>query len=132
MKKLLFLNMVLCLLITHAGFAQQLVTLRGKVLDETGAPVAGVSIGVEGTATATATNESGDFTMEYTPPATLHFTALGYIEQSLDFTGQTTLTVRLVPTQETLDEVVVVGYGTQRKGEVTSAIASVKSEDFVK
>src|SRR5690606_21077242 len=47
-------------------------------------------------------------------------------------TGQTTLTVRLVPTQETLDEVVVVGYGTQRKGDVTSSVASVKSEDFLK
>lgn len=112
MKKLLFFNMILCVLITHAGFAQQPVTLRGKVLDEMGAPVAGVSIGVEGTATAAATNGSGDFTMEYTPPATLHFTALGYIEQSVDLTGQTALTVRLVPTQETLDEVVVVGYGT--------------------
>lgn len=132
MKKLLFFNVIFCVLITHAGFAQQAITLRGKVLDETGAPVAGVSIGMEGTATATATNGSGDFTLSYTPPVTLLFTALGYIEQTIEVTGQAALTVRLVPTQETLDEVVVVGYGTQRKGEVTSAIASVKSEDFVK
>src|SRR5690606_13526337 len=87
MKKLLIFNVILCVLTTHLGFAQQPISLRGKVLDEVGVPITGVSVSLGGTATVTATNGSGDFTVPYTPPATLHFTAVGYIAQEVELTG---------------------------------------------
>ncbi len=95
-------------------------------------PIAGASLSLKGTQTATATDESGDFTIQYTSPAVLVVTALGFVGEDVNLTNQTTLTIRLLASEETLEEVVVVGYGTQRRGEVTSAISSVKAEDFTK
>lgn len=132
MKKLSIYLFLLGMLGAHLGFAQQSTTLRGKVLDETGVPIAGASLSLKGTQTATATNESGDFTIQYTSPAVLAVTALGFVGEDVNLSNQTTLTIRLLASEETLEEVVVVGYGTQRKGEVTSAISSVKAEDFTK
>ncbi|MFC3198616.1 SusC/RagA family TonB-linked outer membrane protein [Parapedobacter deserti] len=132
MKKLSIYFIMFCALVGQNALAQQPTTLRGKVLDETGLPVAGASISITNTQAATSSNEAGDFTIQYTSPATLRLSALGYVSQTISLTDQTTLSIRLVPTEETLEEVVVVGYGTQRRGEVTSAIASVRSEDFVK
>ena len=132
MKKLSIYLFVLCMLGSYLGFAQQSTTLRGKVLDETGSPLAGATLGIQGTQVATATNESGDFTIQYTSPAVLTVSALGFVGQDVNLTNQTTLTIQLLASEETLEEVVVVGYGTQRRGEVTSAISSVKAEDFTK
>lgn len=132
MKKLSIFFAFLCVFVTQLGLAQQQTTLRGKVLDESGVPVVGASVNLKGTQTATSTDESGDFVVQYVSPAILQVTALGFVSQEFSLTDQTTLTVQLIATEEALEEVVVVGYGTQRRGEVTSAIASVKSEDFVK
>ena len=131
MKKLPIYYFMLCMLFTHLGMAQQGITLRGKVLDESGIPLTGVSVVIKNTQAATSTNESGDFIIQYSSPAILQATTLGFITQEFSLTDQTTLTIRLMPSEEALDEVVVVGYGTQRRGLVTSSIASVKSEDFV-
>ena len=132
MKKLSIYLFVLCMLGAHFGFAQQSATLRGKVLDETGAPIGGATLSLQGTATATSTNDAGDYSITYTPPAVLVVNALGYVTQEVQLNDQTSMTFRLLASEETLDEVVVVGYGTQKRGEVTTAIASVKSEDFTK
>ncbi|GGG76213.1 SusC/RagA family TonB-linked outer membrane protein [Parapedobacter pyrenivorans] len=132
MKKLSIYLFLLGMLGAHLGFAQQSTTLRGKVLDETGVPIAGASLSLQGTQTATATDESGNFTIQYTSPAVLVVTALGFVGEDVNLSNQTTLTIRLLANEETLEEVVVVGYGTQRRGEVTSAISSVKAEDFTK
>lgn len=132
MKKLSTYLLILCMLGGHLGLAQQSITLRGKVTDESGVPITGVSISLRGTQAATSTDESGDFVIPYTSPGILQVTALGFVTQEFNLTDQTTLAIRLLASEEALEEVVVVGYGTQRKGEVTSAIASVKAEDFVK
>ena len=131
MKKLPIYYLMLCMLFTHLGMAQEGITLRGKVLDESGIPLTGVSVVIKDTPVATSTSESGDFVIQYSSPAILQATALGFITQEFSLTDQTTLTIRLMPSEEALDEVVVVGYGTQRRGLVTSSIASVKAEDFV-
>ncbi len=131
MKKLPIYCFLLCMLCAHLGMAQQSTTLRGRVLDETGIPLTGVSVIIKDTPTATSTDESGDFIIAYSSPAILQVSALGFIAQEFSLTSQTTLTIRLAPSEEALDEVVVVGYGTQRRGLVTSSIASVRSEDFV-
>jgi TonB-linked SusC/RagA family outer membrane protein len=127
-----FFSLVLVIGLCNLAFAQTSTTLRGTILDDAGSPVAGASVAITGTSNASATDASGNFTLTYTPPAVLRVTMLGYENQEINLTGQTTLTVRLVSANQLLDEVVVVGYGTQKKGDVTSAIASVKAEDFTK
>lgn len=128
MRKMInYYAIILCLLLPIGAQAQQ--TLKGRVVDETGAPLPGVSLKIKD-GRGTSTDESGNFALPYTPPAVLTVTAVGFLSQEFGLNNQTSLNVQLKPSDETLDEVVVVGYGTQRKGEVTSAIASVKAEDF--
>lgn len=132
MKKLPYVFcIILSMLLSNLSRAQQTITLQGKVMDETGVPLTGVTLSIGDTQTGTSTNESGNFTIQYAPPAVLRVSALGYLPQEFDLTDQNTLDIRLKPSDEALEEVVIVGYGTQRKGDVTSAVASVKSEDFL-
>lgn len=112
-------------------FAQQSVTLTGHVQDETGSSLAGVVVRIQGTETVTSTNATGDFTIQYNPPATLIISGLGFVSQEFELNNQTSIRAQLAYSEEALDEVVVVGYGTQKKSLVTSSIASVKAEDFV-
>src|SRR5690606_33488957 len=80
----------------------------------------------------TSTGEDGSFSIQYEGRSTLSFSAIGYVSQTVNVENQTTLTVVLEGENQTLNEVVVVGYGTQRRGDITGSVASVKSENFVK
>lgn len=109
------------------GFGQT-VSVQGRVLDETGSPLAGVSVQVKGDAAKTATDEQGNFRLNVAPNAILVFSYIGYLplEQAVD--GQSTIAVSLTPDNTNLDEVVVVGYGTQKKRDVTGSVASFSAE----
>ncbi|GAB2796533.1 TonB-dependent receptor [Rhabdobacter roseus] len=105
-------------------------TLRGKVTDETGAGLPGVSVVQKGTQRGTTTDAEGDF--QLTVPdgaAVLVFSFVGYLSQEIEVLNQTTLTVSLKGDTKSLEEVVVVGYGTARKKDLTGAVASVNIED---
>ncbi|QNL50765.1 SusC/RagA family TonB-linked outer membrane protein [Olivibacter sp. SDN3] len=132
MRKIIsYYGIILCLLLPIWVHAQRSITLRGKVVDETGVPLPGVSLKIKDMDGGTSSDESGNFILSYISPAVLTVSAVGYLAQEFSLSDQTTLDIQLKPSDETLDEVVVVGYGTQRKGDVTSAIASVKAEDFI-
>lgn len=118
-------------LMYSSAFAQQSLTLTGHVTEETGMPLEGISVRIQGTEDATSTNAEGVFTIQYRAPAVLVVSGLGFVAQEFRLNQQTTLHVQLAYSEEALDEVVVVGYGTQRRSLVTSSIASVKSDDFV-
>lgn len=118
-------------LMYSSAFAQQSITLTGHVTEETGMPLEGISVRIQGTEDATSTNAEGVFTIQYRAPAVLVVSGLGFVAQEFRLNQQTTLHVQLAYSEEALDEVVVVGYGTQRRSLVTSSIASVKSDDFV-
>ena len=98
--------------------AQQTRTVSGQVVDSNGESIIGANIVEKGTANGTITDMDGKFSLKTAPNATL---VISYIA------GQT---ITLQENAEMMDEVVVIGYGTQRKGDVTSAISSVKAEDF--
>ena len=111
--------------------AQQTRTVSGQVVDSNGESIIGANIVEKGTANGTITDMDGKFSLKTAPNATLVISYIGYktieMKASEVKAGQT---ITLQENAEMMDEVVVIGYGTQRKGDVTSAISSVKAEDF--
>ncbi|MGN7720019.1 TonB-dependent receptor [Chitinophaga sp. 22620] len=102
--------------------------VRGKVTDAEGRPLPGVSVSVQGTKQGTITNDSGDFVLSVPPTATLHFSMLGYKPADVAVNGRKAFTVTLSLQNTAVSELIVVGYGTQRRGDVTGAIASVNTQ----
>lgn len=112
------------------GWGQNL-SVKGSVSDTKGEPIIGASVVVKGNTTqGTITDLDGQFTLNVPSNSTLVISYIGYVTQEVPAKG--TVKVTLKEDNEMLDEVVVIGYGTQRKGDVTSAISSVKSDNFVK
>lgn len=107
-------------------------TVTGTVNDASGEPVIGASVMVKGTTTGTATNFDGQFSINVANDnATLVISYVGYKTQEVSVAGKTNVQVTLEENAEILDEVVVVGYGVQRKVDVTGATASVSGKDLV-
>jgi TonB-dependent starch-binding outer membrane protein SusC len=115
---------------TLVGFAQER-TVSGKVKSsDDGSGIPGVNILEKGTTNGTVTDADGNYTIGVGVNATLVFSFVGYTTQEVVVGSQTSLDVTLGSDVTSLSEVVVVGYGTQEKKEITSSVASVKSEDF--
>ena len=110
---------------------QQKVT--GKVKDSSGEPVIGASVVVKGNNTmGTITDFDGNFMLDVPTKSVLVISYIGYVTQEVPTVEKKSLEIILKEDTKTLDEVVVIGYGTQRKGDVTSSVASVKADNFVK
>ncbi|KGO93734.1 SusC/RagA family TonB-linked outer membrane protein [Flavobacterium subsaxonicum] len=118
-----------CLLSTLCAWAQD-TNVSGKVTDENGLPVPGASVLVKGTSNSASSDIDGNYQIMASPSATLVISYVGYANQEIAINGQTSINVSLAPEAKTLEEVVVVGYGTQKKSVVTGAISSVKSKDL--
>lgn len=106
--------------------------MKGRVTDESGAPVIGATVILKGTTTGTATNAAGEYAIDIRQAdAVLVFSLIGYnkVEVALS-EGQTQADVTLKSEAIAMDNVVVVGYGVQNKRDVTTAISSIKAEDF--
>lgn len=109
--------------------AQQETTCSGKVLDQQGEPIIGASVALKGSKTGTFTDIDGKFSIpEAKKGDVLEFSYLGFETYTVTWQGQN-LTITLKPDSKFLDEVVVVGYGTQKKRDLTGAISSVKMDD---
>lgn len=131
MRKWILSIFILCFSVSIVSAQQRTVT--GKVTSESEGSLAGVNIVVQGTITGAITDSEGKFSISVPgPEAVLVFSFIGYDPQSVTVGNQTSLNVVLLPTTSALGEVVVVGYGTQKKREVTSSITSVKSDEFNK
>lgn len=129
MRKLV--TMLLCVVFAVTQTVAQTRTIKGKVTDTKSNPVSNASVVVKGSTTGTTTDANGDFSINV--PAT----AKSLVISSLNFTSQevvigknTTVAVSLVSTAQDLQEVVVVGYGTQKKANLTGSIAIVKAADI--
>lgn len=105
------------------------ITIKGTVLDELGQPMIGVTILPKGSSRGTTTDFDGSYTI-VVPAATeaLLFSYVGYETKEVAIAGQTTIKVSLVPSSKSLNEVIIVGYGTQKKKNVLGAMSSVKGE----
>ncbi len=131
MKKLLLFT--LFSILWSAAWSQDR-TVTGKVTsaDEEG-PLPGVNVIVQGTTKGTTTDSEGNFSLQLTPAEnTLVFSFVGYLAQTIQVESQTVINVVLQPDVISLSEIVVVGYGTQREKDLTSAISTVKTDEIVK
>ena len=112
------------------GIADTVRPVRGKVTDETGKPLGGVTVKVVNSQRTVVTDEAGNFTIEAPEGSNLEITYIGYKGQVVDLKGQKTVAVQLQPNAVGLADAVVVGYGTQRKRDVTGSISSVRGDDI--
>lgn len=112
----------------HPSNKVRFVPIRGKVSDSKGAPLVGISITITGKAGGATTDSKGDFIINAAAGDELSFSGIGFTTQILRVGAETTVNVILADASSQLDDVVVVGYGTQRRKDVTGAITSVKLE----
>ena len=125
------LFLVFCLF-SFSMFAQNR-TVRGTVTDASGEPLIGVTVQVQGTSSGTVTDLDGKFELENVPAnAVLDFSYVGMQPQSVAVNGRSTIDITMREDVAALDEIVVVGYGTQLRREVTGSIANVSEKDFNK
>ena len=118
------------------NFGTQLVTqvksVTGTIIDETGEPMIGVSVLVQGTTTGTVTDLDGKFVLEVPANATLVISYIGYKTQNIKVGSQHAFAIKMESDNEVLDEVVVVGYGVVKKRDLTGSVSSVKAGDIQK
>jgi len=126
-RELSLLIMFICL-VSLSAYAQE--TISGKITDESGESLIGVNVLVKGTAKGTVTDIDGDFSIEAASDAMLEISYIGYEPQTVPVDGRTTINVTLRIDATDLEEVVVVGYGSVQKSDVTGSVASVKAEDL--
>ena len=127
--KRLVLPVLFLLMCVPFALAQSPAKVTGKVIDDLGEPMIGVSVQVKGTASGAITDIDGNYSVNVEPGATLVFSYVGYIPQEHVVKGGI-LNVTLKEDTETLEEVVVIGYGVQKKSSVTGAISQVKAADM--
>ena len=113
-----------------SAFAQNTVTVTGRVVDENDEPAIAAGVVQKGTTNGTTTDVDGQFRLVVPKGSTVVFINLGYITQERVVNQDVTLEVKLVPDTQVIEETVVVGYGVQRKSDITGAISQVKSEDI--
>jgi len=107
------------------------VVVKGKVLDDKGEPLPGVTIQVKGTARGVVSNANGEYSIEVPgPDAVLIISSIGYNRREVPLNGNTELNVTLEASASKMAELVVIGYGEQKKGALTSAVSSISAKDF--
>ncbi|WP_411032117.1 SusC/RagA family TonB-linked outer membrane protein [Spongiimicrobium sp. 3-5] len=128
--KVLYLAFIFLILFgVHSSFAQ--TSISGAISDATG-PLPGVNVVVKGTTVGTVTDFDGNYVIDAPDGATaLVFSYVGYSLQEVQINGRSTINVVMVEDAQALSEVVVVGYGTQRKADLTGAVGSIGAEDIV-
>ncbi|RDK87059.1 SusC/RagA family TonB-linked outer membrane protein [Marinirhabdus gelatinilytica] len=128
LKKRLFL--LLLLVSSSIVLAQESYTLSGTVVSAADQiPVPGANVILEGTSRGTTTDFDGNYEIQVQNGDVVQFSYIGYVSQSVEITGQTTLNIALAEEASSLDEVVVVGYGTRKKSQVTGAVAKIGGEE---
>ena len=122
-----FILVICCL----SALAQTSTKFQGTVVDEKGIGIPGVSVAVKDSKVVTGTDTDGKFAIDARPGQVLIFRMVGYKNQELIVGTQKGVTIQLVPSTSDLEEVVVVGYGQQKKGSITGAVSTVTSKEIV-
>lgn len=123
------LSLTLALIATMTAQAQQM-KVSGTVTDSAGEPIIGATVISQGTSNGTATDFNGEYTITADAMGTLQFSYVGYQTKSIPVQGRTTIDVVMKENTELLDELVVVGYGTMKKSDLTGAVGSVGARDI--
>lgn len=105
--------------------ALQDIKITGKVTDQNGLPLSGVSVSVKGTAAGTTTDNNGNFTITASEKGTLVISSIGYQSQELAINSQSVINIKLIPSTKSMDEVIVIGYGSASKRDLTGSIVKI-------
>lgn len=128
MKGIIPFFMLPLLLFSISGYAQQAMTVKGRITDDSGQPVTGASIIVKGLKNGVSSNDNGDFEISATSNSTLVISSIAFTPKEVKVNGKQFLEIGLTRSEKDLGEVVVVGYGTQRKESVTGSVASISGD----
>lgn len=112
---------------------QQQITprqVRGRIVDENNEPVIGANVVEKGTTNGTVSDIDGNFTLNVEDNAVLHVSYIGYLSQEINTEGKNTLSIVLQEDLKTLEEVVVIGYGTTKRRDITTAVSSISTESL--
>ena len=120
----------LSLLVGAALSAQERVTLTGRVIDDYDEPLIGAGVVQQGTNNGAITDLDGNYTLTVPAGSVVEFSCVGFVTQEVTASASGTVNIKLVPDRLMLEETVVVGYGVQKKSDITGAISQVKSEDI--
>ncbi|HEX3167421.1 MAG TPA: TonB-dependent receptor [Chitinophagaceae bacterium] len=127
--KLRLLKPIALMLLLFLSFSvtsiAQNIAIKGRVLKEDGTPVPGASVTIKGTGNGTASNDQGEYQLSAPGNATLVISAVDFVTQEIKVSDRTSVDIKLVSLDKSLGEVIVVGYGTQRKEAVTGSVASI-------
>jgi outer membrane receptor protein involved in Fe transport len=131
MKLKFKITLLLAMLINVCMFAQEAYTLKGKVISQAdNESLPGVSVRIQNTASGTETDLDGNYSIQVKSGAVLEFAYLGYATQLVTITDQKTLNISMVEDANELDEIVVVGYGSRKKSDITGAVSSVTTDEL--
>ena len=130
--KFLAYTYIICMLIPLATFAQERIQLSGTIFDENNQSIPGVNIVIEGTSNGTITDSDGNFTITADKGSVLVFSYMGYSTIKQTVNNNSPIKINMQPDLVGLDEVVVIGYGVQKKKLVTGATAQVKGDELQK
>ena len=119
---------LLLLLIMPANLFSQSITVKGSVVDSGNEPLIGVNVVEQGTTNGTVTDIDGNFTLNVPVDAVLSVSYVGFVPREIPVSGRTTLNIVLREDAEMLDEIVVVGYGTQRREAITGSVSSMRGD----
>jgi TonB-dependent starch-binding outer membrane protein SusC len=128
--KMLFFVLIVCFIPLWA--AAQNTSVKGVVKDETGEPIIGANVTENGTTNGTVTGIDGSYELKVPASGKLKVSFIGYVTQMINVNGKTQLNITLKEESKTLNEVVVVGYGTQKKADLTSSISTLDPKEIVK
>lgn len=123
--------LILILPLISSTLSAQSRTLKGTVNDSKGDPMQGVSVVVKGTSTGVATDKKGNYSIDVEPGAVLSFSFSGFLPQDITADGRPVLNVSLSENPQSLENVVVIGYGTQKKVNLSGAVAQVSGKDLI-
>lgn len=121
-----FLSMLLAVFVTLPAYSQN-IQVKGHVSDENGQPVAKASVIVKGTTTGVTADDNGNYQISVPKNAVFLITAVNFAPQEVRINGRETVDVTMVSLEKTQEEVVITGYGTTRKKDVTGSISSISS-----
>ncbi len=120
-----------CFLLLETAFAQN-VSVRGKVKDESNLGVPSANVLIKGSTNGVQTDADGNYSINAPGNGTLVISFIGYVTQEIAINNRTTIDIQLVPDTKDLQQVVVIGYGTQKKRDLTGSISSIKGEEIEK
>ena len=113
---------LLCVLLSFSAIAQNRITVTGVIYDENGEPMPGAGVLIEGTTKGTVADVDGKYSIETAKGTALVYNFIGYKDQVVTVREKTVINVTLEPDRTVLDEVVVVGYGTMKKSDLTGSV----------